>query len=152
MIGPFRGGRTVGACGVPGRPAEFYIGVHRDAIVCLRDRVQKLVERDRRSGAVPLGKIVTRQHLRDRGLRHEPDEIGERQRREPGRVIRDLGALEIDDLRGLRLVVAHVRGNHFIGERRPRVVAPGRIADLCREVADEKDDPVAQFLELRHLM
>ena len=26
-IGPFRGGRTVGATGVPGRPNEFYIGV-----------------------------------------------------------------------------------------------------------------------------
>src|SRR5262249_38130263 len=28
MIGPFRGGRTVGATGVPGRPNVFYIGVN----------------------------------------------------------------------------------------------------------------------------
>src|SRR5258708_2994933 len=27
MIGPFRGGRTVGATGVPGQPNVFYIGV-----------------------------------------------------------------------------------------------------------------------------
>ncbi|HEY0385573.1 MAG TPA: hypothetical protein VGC64_06155, partial [Pyrinomonadaceae bacterium] len=28
MIGPFRGGRTVGAAGVPGQPNVFYIGVN----------------------------------------------------------------------------------------------------------------------------
>src|SRR5712692_9618138 len=28
MIGPFRGGRTVGATGVPGQPNVFYIGVN----------------------------------------------------------------------------------------------------------------------------
>src|SRR5260370_37766286 len=27
MIGPFRGGRTVGAAGIPGQPNVFYIGV-----------------------------------------------------------------------------------------------------------------------------
>src|SRR5450755_1840402 len=28
MIGPFRGGRTVGAAGIPGQPNVFYIGVN----------------------------------------------------------------------------------------------------------------------------
>src|SRR5437660_12563092 len=28
MIGPFRGGRTVGAIGVPGQPNVYYIGVN----------------------------------------------------------------------------------------------------------------------------
>jgi len=32
MIGPFRAGRTVGATGVPGRPAEFYIGVNNGGV------------------------------------------------------------------------------------------------------------------------
>src|SRR5881275_2093509 len=31
-IGPFRGGRTVGACGVPGRPGLFYIGVNNGGV------------------------------------------------------------------------------------------------------------------------
>lgn len=31
-IGPFRGGRTVGATGVPGRPNEFYIGVNNGGV------------------------------------------------------------------------------------------------------------------------
>jgi photosystem II stability/assembly factor-like uncharacterized protein len=32
MIGPFRAGRTVGGTGVPGRPAEFYIGVNNGGV------------------------------------------------------------------------------------------------------------------------
>ncbi len=32
MIGPHRGGRTVGATGVPGRPSEFYIGVNNGGV------------------------------------------------------------------------------------------------------------------------
>jgi photosystem II stability/assembly factor-like uncharacterized protein len=32
MIGPFRGGRTVGATGVPGKPNEFYVGVNNGGV------------------------------------------------------------------------------------------------------------------------
>src|SRR5438094_4561571 len=32
MIGPFRGGRTVGAAGVPGRPNVFFIGVNNGGV------------------------------------------------------------------------------------------------------------------------
>src|SRR5438067_13350487 len=32
MIGPHRGGRTVGATGVPGRPNLFYIGVNNGGV------------------------------------------------------------------------------------------------------------------------
>jgi photosystem II stability/assembly factor-like uncharacterized protein len=32
MIGPFRAGRTVGATGVPGRPAVFYVGVNNGGV------------------------------------------------------------------------------------------------------------------------
>jgi photosystem II stability/assembly factor-like uncharacterized protein len=32
MIGPFRGGRTVGATGVPGRPNLFYVGVNNGGV------------------------------------------------------------------------------------------------------------------------
>ncbi len=37
MIGPFRGGRTVAAVGVPGRPHEFYIGVNNGGVWRTRD-------------------------------------------------------------------------------------------------------------------
>src|SRR5215471_4273287 len=32
MIGPFRGGRTVGATGVPGQPNVFYVGVNNGGV------------------------------------------------------------------------------------------------------------------------
>ena len=32
MIGPFRGGRTVGASGMPGKPNVFYIGVNNGGV------------------------------------------------------------------------------------------------------------------------
>src|SRR5678815_2553350 len=32
LIGPFRGGRTVGAAGVPGRPNLFYVGVNNGGV------------------------------------------------------------------------------------------------------------------------
>ena len=32
MIGPHRGGRTVGATGVPGQPNVFYIGVNNGGV------------------------------------------------------------------------------------------------------------------------
>ncbi len=32
MIGPFRGGRTVGAAGVPSRPNVFYVGVNNGGV------------------------------------------------------------------------------------------------------------------------
>src|SRR5437588_11521482 len=32
MIGPFRGGRTVGATGVPGQPSVFYVGVNNGGV------------------------------------------------------------------------------------------------------------------------
>src|SRR5262245_10072982 len=32
MIGPFRGGRTVGAVGIPGQPNVFYIGVNNGGV------------------------------------------------------------------------------------------------------------------------
>src|SRR5260370_37089804 len=38
MIGPFRGGRTVGAAGIPGQPNVFYIGVNNGGVWKTTDR------------------------------------------------------------------------------------------------------------------
>ncbi|MGI8498390.1 MAG: hypothetical protein ACR2OG_12490, partial [Gemmatimonadaceae bacterium] len=32
LIGPFRGGRTIGAAGVPSQPSVFYIGVNNGGV------------------------------------------------------------------------------------------------------------------------
>ena len=54
MIGPFRGGRTVGATGVPGRPAEFYIGVNNGGVWKTTDygRVWRPIFDDQPTGSI----------------------------------------------------------------------------------------------------
>jgi photosystem II stability/assembly factor-like uncharacterized protein len=54
MIGPFRGGRTVGATGVPGRPNEFYVGVNNGGVWKTNDygRVWKPIFDDQPTGSI----------------------------------------------------------------------------------------------------
>src|SRR5271157_1705258 len=54
MIGPFRGGRTVGATGVPGQPNVFYIGVNNGGVWKTNDygRVWRPIFDDQPTGSV----------------------------------------------------------------------------------------------------
>jgi len=54
MIGPHRGGRTVGASGVPGKPNEFYIGVNNGGVWKSNDygRTWKPVFDDQPTGSI----------------------------------------------------------------------------------------------------
>src|SRR5205814_9266102 len=54
MIGPFRGGRTVGAVGVPGQPNVFYIGVNNGGVWKTNDygRTWKPIFDDQPTGSI----------------------------------------------------------------------------------------------------
>jgi photosystem II stability/assembly factor-like uncharacterized protein len=54
MIGPFRGGRTVGAVGVPGQPSVFYIGVNNGGVWKTNDygRTWKPIFDDQPTGSI----------------------------------------------------------------------------------------------------
>ena len=54
MIGPHRGGRTVGATGVPGKPNEFYIGVNNGGVWKTNDygRTWKPIFDDQPTGSI----------------------------------------------------------------------------------------------------
>src|SRR5579871_6981942 len=54
MIGPFRGGRTVGATAVPGRPNEFLIGVCNGGVWKTNDygRTWKPIFDDQPTGSI----------------------------------------------------------------------------------------------------
>src|SRR5207237_8355438 len=69
----------------------------------------------------------------------------------PAAVEIEHGLLAVEDLEYLRFVSLGVRGYLLGGHGRARGGAPGGIADHPREVSDEKDDRVAEVLEVLQL-
>ena len=132
--------------------AEFDVGVQRDGIVGLRDRVQEFVQRDRRLRLEALAEIFPAEHLRDGRLRHEPDQCGVVEPVQPFGIAAHGHAVQIEDLTRLLLVGLEVRLDLLAGERRARIVAARRVADQRGRIADEQRYVVPEFDELLHLV
>ncbi len=129
--------------------AQLDVGLERDRVVALRERIEEFVDRDRLPFLVALGEVVALEHPRHRVFRGEPDHAVGAERREPLRVERDLGLLPIEDEEHLVGVGLGVGLDLLARKRRARHVAPGGIADHPGEVADQEDDVVAEVLQLR---
>ena len=84
--------------------AHFDVGLERDGIVALRQRVEQLVHGDRDAFLVAFGEIVALEDARDGVLGGELDGVHPLQRLEPLAVEADLGLFGIEDFEDLRLV------------------------------------------------
>ena len=71
---------------------------------------------------------------------------------DPGRIERDFGLLRIQDLEHLGLDRFWRFRDLLARQRRPCGVLSGGIADHAGEVTDQKDDLMAEILELTHLV
>jgi hypothetical protein len=134
------------------RAAQLDVGLQRDGVVALRERIQELVNGDWLLFRVPFREVVALEHPRDRVFRGQADHAIRAECCEPLRVERDLGLRAIEDEECLIRVRLRVDG-HFVGrERRTRYVAPCRIADQRREIADQENDMVTEVLQLAQLV
>ena len=135
------------------RPAQLDVRFQVDRVLALRERVQKLVERDRLAAAVAVLEVVALQHARHGDVGRQPDHVGERHRVQPVAVVddRELLRTRVEHERGLLEVALAVGARLGLGQRRPRLGLARRVADGGRKVADDEDGAVPGVLELPHL-
>src|SRR5260370_14040530 len=103
---------------------------------------------DRKTSRVALAKVVALQNLRQRVARAEPDHVLEAQGAQPVAVEADLRLIRIQDFEDLLFVGFGILVDLLASEWRTRDVPAGGIADQAGHVADEKDDGMAQVLEV----
>ena len=77
--------------------AELDVGLDRDRVVGLHQRVEELGDRDRLLRLHPLLEVVALEDPRDGDRPREPDDVGVGQLREPLAVVPHLGALGVED-------------------------------------------------------
>src|ERR1035437_10811091 len=98
-----------------------------------------------------LVEVLTFEHLRDRVLRGQTDEVLGRELREPPAVEIDNRLFRAENFEDLRLVGFGVLRNLLPRQRRPRRRAPRRIANHPGEVSDEGDDRGSEILKMFEL-
>ena len=83
------------------RAAQLDIGLQRDRIVALRERIEQLVQRDGLFFLEALVELLALQHLRDGEMRGEADDALEAERAQPLGVEADFGLIAIEDAEDL---------------------------------------------------
>ena len=118
--------------------AKLDIGLERDRIVALGERVQELVDRDRLPALITIREVVALEHARDRVFGGETDHSIRAERGQPRGVVCDLGLFPIEDEEYLVGIGLGVGFELVARKRRPGDVASGGIADHSGEIADQK--------------
>src|SRR5262249_35454829 len=131
---------------------ELDVRLERHRVVALRQRIEELVDGDGLPLAVALREVLALEHPRDGVLGGEADNAIRSERREPFRTESDLGLCAIEYQKDLVGVGRGVSVELLSRERRARDVASRRIADHSREVANQKDDVMAEVLQLSELV
>ena len=109
------------------------------------------MDRDRLACFVALLELAPLQHARHVVGGGELHHLVGGERPEPLAVEAHLGLQRVEDLEHLLLVGLGVRLDLRPRERRPRLRAPGGVADHAREVADHEHHAVPEVLEVLHL-
>src|SRR5208282_4136115 len=95
-----------------------------------------------------LMEIFALEHLRNRVLCTQPNEILSTELREPAAVEIDHRFFCAKNFENLRLVGLGILLDLLAGERRARGRAAGRVAYHAGEITDQKDDRVAEILKM----
>src|SRR5581483_2836854 len=132
--------------------ADLDVGVDRDRVVGLHRRVEEFGRRDRLLGGHPLREVVALEQARHGEDARQPDDLGERELREPLAVEAHLRPLPVEHAERLVREALRVRVELLVREHRALRRAAGRVADACRVVAHDQDDRVAGVLPRAQLV
>src|SRR6185312_14721902 len=131
--------------------AELDIGLERNRIVRLRQRVEELMDRNRLARTVAGLEIVPLQHARHGALGAELDQSLGAERAQPAAVEINQGALGVEELEDLGAVGFGVLLDLLAGKSRAGFAAPGGIANHAGEIADQENDLMPEVLEMLEL-
>ena len=95
------------------RTAQFHVCLERHRVVALCERIEKLVDGNRRSVFVAFREIVALQNSSNGVFGGEPDQIGKSQLAQPFVIEADFGFRFVENLENLRFVRLRVGGDFF---------------------------------------
>ena len=130
------------------RPPELDVGLEGDRVVGLKEGVEKLMETDRDSRLVPLQVVVSFEDSGHGVLGGKADHVFQVHLAQPLGVELDDGLLGVQNLEDLALIGLGVFQNLLFRQGGAGLVPAGRVSDERREVSDQKDNPVAEDLEV----
>ncbi len=108
------------------------------------------MHRNRRVFLQPLGEIVPLQNPRDRVFRAQPHDVFVLQRLQPLAIKPQLRFFAIENFEDLRFVRLRVPVQLLARHRWTSNIAPCRIADQPRHIANQKNNRVPQVLKMLH--